>query len=133
MDVMLLSTGESLKTLIRIVAKDVLKDKDFAKTWYIDFARDEARIWSVVMCWSQEGDEEFVLAKVGYRAANSLMTEYDIDFVMPYNEETSEVDDLECMYYPGTQAYEIANDMYRAYEHVMHEYLLDEDEEEVAA
>lgn len=59
---------------------------------------DEGRTYSVVMTQRDSEDEEIgneVVAKVASIADNSGMSEYDIDFEMPYDEKTGDVWDTE--------------------------------------
>ena len=44
--------------------------------------------------WNEDGEYRLYM-KFAYQPRTSLMQEYDIDWLMPYDEETNEVDDTE--------------------------------------
>ena len=71
------------------------KLNDVSVTAYIDTDVDynNKRIWSIAMRLDDE-DRELVYIKIAYRSKNSIMTEYDIDFTMPFDDGRN-VDDTE--------------------------------------
>ena len=82
--------------------------------------------WAIVLGW-QDGYEEDkeddcmdgtyrLCAKLAYQPTNSMMQcDYDIDWLMPYNEETGEVDDNEVSIYSGYDATEIIDWLLKCY------------------
>ena len=83
--------------------------------------------WAIVLGW-QDGYEEDetddctdgtwrLCAKLAYQPVNSMMQcDYDIDWLMPYNEETGEVDDNELSIYPDSDASKIIDWLLKCYE-----------------
>lgn len=65
--------------------------------WYLD-TDDNGNDWAIVMAYMDydgEGNES-LCAKLAYQPSNSIMQcDYDVDWLMPYNEETGEVWDTE--------------------------------------
>lgn len=69
--------------------------------------------WAIVLGWA-DGFEKYpnddnldgtwrICAKCAYQSKNNVMQcDYDIDWDMPYDEETGEVDDNEIPIYPDT-------------------------------
>lgn len=84
-------TPELVKSFI-----DTIK-KDHSVTCWKDFAEDDKYIWAIVFGWIDEGQDKGIGVKVAYLHRNSGMSEYDIDWLMPYN-ETDGVDDTESFY-----------------------------------
>ena len=80
--------------------------------WILD--RDENdNDWAIVLGWADgfEADETDdctdgtwrLCVKLAYQPWNSLMQcDYDVDWLMPYDEESGEVDDTEVSIYPNT-------------------------------
>ena len=70
-------------------------------TYYWILHKDNVNTWAIVLGWSdgfeEDSDNEFqdgtyaLCAKLAYQPNNSLMQEYDIDWTMPYDEETGEL------------------------------------------
>lgn len=72
--------------------------KDYGWTYYEPLYIDNNRNrWAIVLGYTDYDNPEkfYIYGKVAYQPTNSLMQEYDIDWTMPYNEETGEVDDME--------------------------------------
>lgn len=94
--------------------------------WNLD-VDDKRNQWAIVLGW-QDGYEEDpeddctdgtyrLCAKLAYQPTNSLMQcDYDIDWLMPYDEETGEVDDNEMSIYPDYDATEIIYWLLKCYE-----------------
>lgn len=59
------------------------------------FARDAKWNWVVCMGWHSEGDGKWQVAwKIGRESPrNAMQTDLDLDFEMPYDPETGDVDD----------------------------------------
>lgn len=87
---------------------------------------DNNNQWAIVLGW-QDGYEEEpeddctdgtwrLCAKLAYQPTNSIMQcDYDIDWLMPYDEETGEVDDNEMSIYPDSDAREIIDWLLKCY------------------
>lgn len=69
------------------------KLNDYGVTAYVDTDIDyeSDRIWSIVMCLDEI---ESIKIKIAYRNKKSIMTDYDWDFIMPYD-DGGNVDDTE--------------------------------------
>ena len=86
------------------MAKGIYNDMEFDATYMYHLAYDDSNNeWAIVFGW--EYDEDFwgvdedehrmVVGKVAYQPINSLMKEYDIDWLMPNIKDTDEVWDTE--------------------------------------
>lgn len=73
---------------------------------------DAANNWAIVLGWNDgfEANETDdctdgtwrLCSKLAYQPKNSIMQcDYGIDWIMPYNEETGDVDDTEISIYPN--------------------------------
>lgn len=80
--------------------KEVESDRDPQATYWVELGYDDKNTYACVMCWCDkdnaeyfgyEDEADFVLAKIAFCPDNSAMNEYDIDWMMPYDEETGEV------------------------------------------
>jgi len=76
---------------------------------------DNNNQWAIVLGWADGFDEEpeddctdgtwRLCAKLAYQPTNSMMQcDYGIDWLMPYDEETGEVEDNEISIYPDSDA-----------------------------
>lgn len=76
---------------------DFLKEQgDVGWTRFHIFGRDDENVWAIVFAWSDGYDESsLITGKVAYQHINSIMQEYDIDWIMPYDKRTGEVWDNE--------------------------------------
>lgn len=109
-----------------------------AGTYYWILGEDDKRnTWAIVLGWSNgfEPDPKDnctdgtwrICAKLAYQPNNSLMQcDYDVDWLMPYDEETMEVYDNEVSIYPNTDLQDVVNWLLECYD----SYLYDEDEDE---
>lgn len=100
-----------LKEFINAV-EDMKKTK-FDGTYHWILGRDENNNdWAIVLGWAggyepNEDDDCIdgtysLCAKVAYQPSNSLMQcDYDIDWTMPYDEESGEVDETEIAIFTG--------------------------------
>lgn len=73
---------------------------------YINYlpSKDTKNVWAVVSAWldyDNNGDWR-LYSKVAYQPTNSLMQEYDIDWLMPVEEKTGFVWDTELAIAPNT-------------------------------
>lgn len=94
--------------------------------WYLDTDNND-NDWAIVLGWQDgyEEDEDDVCmdgtyrlcAKVAYQPSNSIMQcDYDIDWLMPYNKETGDVDDTEIPIYQDTNLKEVFDWLFDCYE-----------------
>lgn len=85
------------KEEIKKFINDVLTIGSQNTTYFHIFATDEEKQWGLVaayMDYNETGNPEPYI-KLSYLPNNTLMGEYDIDWIMPYDEETGIVDDTE--------------------------------------
>lgn len=82
-------------------------------TYYWIIGEDEENDWAIVLGWADGFDEMEddnnldgtwrICAKMAFQSKKSIMQcDYDIDWDMPYDKITGEVDDNEVSIYPGT-------------------------------
>lgn len=94
--------------------------------WYLSTDEND-NDWAIVLGWSDGFGEPNEIddcvkencrlcVKLAYQPCKSLMREYDIDWTMPYNEETGEVDDNEISIYPDTDLKGIIDELLKCYE-----------------
>lgn len=91
---------------LRKAVLDLKETKDLTVTYYFKFGVDDYnRRWALVIAW-QDGYEDSntteyengtyrICMKIGFQPTTSIMQEYDIDWTMPWDEETGNVDDSE--------------------------------------
>ena len=91
--------------------EDMRKTHDNS-TYYQILGRDEFdNDWAIVLGWCDGFEEDKsddcsdwtyrLCIKVAYQPSNFLMKDYDIDWLMPYNIETGDVDDTEIVIFDG--------------------------------
>lgn len=93
-----------MKERMKEFLQNVLANEDHEATWFLDLETRNGKRWTLVAAWNDEennGDWK-VYAKLAYQPTNYLMQEYDIDWIMPYDEETGEVDDTELSFVKGS-------------------------------
>jgi len=85
--------------------------------WHLG-SDDNGNDWAIVMAYmdyNDNGNEE-LCAKLAYQPSNSIMQcDYDIDWLMPYDEESGEVWYTELPVYSADNAEEIVNWMLNYY------------------
>lgn len=92
---------------VRNALKELIAEPGCCGTYCFRFGVDDLnRIWALVMAW-QDGYEntpggfpcqyktERIVMKVGWKPINAPMSDYDIDWLQPYDTETGDVDDRE--------------------------------------
>ncbi|MBO5828887.1 MAG: hypothetical protein J6R59_10620 [Paludibacteraceae bacterium] len=106
----------SRKTLIKefINAVEDMKETKYNGTYHWILGRDENdNDWAIVLGWADGFEKEEndsctdgtyrLCAKVAYQPYNSMMQcDYEIDWLMPYDEESGEVDNTEMPIYLDT-------------------------------
>jgi len=102
---------------------------------------DKGRKWSVVVGWSdgfEENEEDYfsdgtyqICTKIAYQESNNIMQcDFDIDFTMPYNEETSEVCDTCSSISRSVDWSELAEELLKEFKEVTDEFAFFEEVEE---
>ncbi len=103
-----------------------MRKTHFNGTYHWKLAVDDNKQWALVLGWGAgfEEDEKDdcmdgtwrLCAKLAYQSTNSIMQcDYDVDWLMPYNEETGEVDDNEISIYPESNVKEIIDWLLKCY------------------
>lgn len=93
--------------------------------WHLS-TDDNGNDWAIVLGWQDgyEPDEADdcldgtwrLCAKLAYQSNKSIMQcDYDIDWLLPYNEETMEVDNNELSIYPETDLEDVINWLLKCY------------------
>ena len=121
-------------------AVEDMKKTKYNGTYHWILGRDKNNNdWAIVLGWADGFDKREndsctdgtwrLCAKVGYQPYNSLMQcDYDWDWLMPYDEETKEVDNTEIPIYPNTDLMELIDwllECYSRYETEMEEETMD--------
>ena len=90
-----------MKQRIKEFLQNVISNEDHEGTWIFDLATHNGKRWALVAAWMDYDNDGHWQAygKVAYQPTNSIMQEYDIDWTMPYDEESGEVDDSEFRFY----------------------------------
>lgn len=94
--------------------------------WYLDTDKNN-NDWAIVLGWQDGFDIDKkddclygsyrLSVKLAYQPRNSIMQcDYDIDWIMPYNEATNEVYDNEISLYPDTDLDNVINWLLECYE-----------------
>ena len=95
-------------------AVQIMRETHCAGTYFYKLGVHDNQQWAIVLGWRDgfEADpnddcmdgEYRLCAKLAYQPTNSLLQcGYDIDWLMPYDEETGEVYDTEISIYPTTE------------------------------
>ena len=81
---------------IKAFVQDVINTEDHEGTWILDLETHNGKRWALVAAWMDyDCDDAWkVYAKLAYQPTDSLMQEYDIDWLMPID-ENGDVDDTE--------------------------------------
>ena len=77
--------------------EDVTMSDDKNSTWWLTLAVVKGVRWGIVGAWmdyDNDGNWQ-AYVKIASQPTNSMMQEYDIDWLMPTDEVTGEVDDTE--------------------------------------
>lgn len=122
-----------MKERMKEFLQNVLANEDHEATWFLDLETRNGKRWALVAAWNDEennGDWK-VYAKLAYQPTNYLMQEYDIDWIMPYDEETGEVDDTELSFVKGSVVSEADVSWFVSeWEYFKLEYVHKEDEDD---
>lgn len=101
-------------------AVEEMKKNHEPGTYYWYLGSDDKNDWAIVLGWADGFEEDptdpclsgtwRICAKLAYQPSNSIMQcDFDIDWLMPYDEETMEVDDNEISIYPDTNLKEVVD------------------------
>ena len=111
--------------------------------WFL--TDDKRRRWSIVIGWSDGFDDDMknddwldgtyaICSKIGYEEWNNVMqTDMDWDFLMPYDEETGEVDDTCSPIARNVNYMRLAEELMDEFKRVTDTWAYFEDEEEEIA
>ena len=124
------------KEFIKAV-EEMKKQKEGVYYWRLPIDDDE-NDWAIVLGYSDGFDEkeqdEFtegtwrLCAKLAYQPNNSMLQcDYNIDWLMPYNKSTNEVDDREESIYPSTNLVELIDWLWKWYEDYKNALYIDGD------
>jgi len=119
-----------MKQRIKEFLGNILKNEDHKATWMYRLTTHNGKRWALVAAWMDyNNDNDWKLyAKLAYQPTNYIMQEYDIDWIMPYDAETGEVDDTELMI--GTSVNEADVDwLLEQWERFQREYIYKENED----
>lgn len=118
---------EKMITSFERAMKEMGQDKTLGTyVWKLD-EDDNGNQWAIVLGWRNVGEEDleneyadgtyWPFAKLAYQPSNSIMQcDYDIDWLMPYDEETKEVDDNEIAVNQDTSAKEVVDTLLEYYQ-----------------
>jgi len=87
------SSDSNIRQKVRNTITEALSDGPSSTTYCVNLDYDDdGNQWAVVFGWIDDGDgNPLFCGKVAYLPKNSGMSEYDYDWMMPYDEETGEV------------------------------------------
>jgi len=85
---------KSLVDKIMDALNDMRESKDFQATSYVPLGVDDDNIYAIVIAWMDydNTDDWTLYAKLAYQPKNSLMQEYDIDWLMPIDDNGDVID-----------------------------------------
>lgn len=121
-----------------------LKKEDCGCCHFKLLTDDNNDSWFILMGWSDGFDESDngrwqdgswkICTKIGYQSSNSIMqTDLNIDFLMPYDKETGDVDDTEWTLADEPNWDKLADELNNEAERVINQWAYFEIEEEEAA
>lgn len=96
-------------------------------TYYWIIGEDEENDWAIVLGWGNGFEENTnddctdgtwrICAKLAFQSKRNIMQcDYDIDWDMPYDEESGEVDNNEISIYPDTNLESVIDWLLKCYE-----------------
>ena len=85
-----------LKQKFKEFLQGAIDNEDYESTWFLVLETHNGKRWALVAAWMDYNDTDDwkLYAKLAYQPTNSLMQEYDIDWLMP-TDENGECDDTE--------------------------------------
>jgi hypothetical protein len=93
--------------------QEMRRTHEYTTYWWCLDDDDKGNTWAIVLGWADGFEEDHddnnldgtwrICAKLAYQPWNSAMQcDYDVDWLMPYDDKTGEVDDNEISIYPNT-------------------------------
>ena len=109
-----------------VAVEDMKKTKSNGTYYWTLREDDKGNVWAIVLGWADgfdatEQDDCMdgtwrLCAKLAYQPNNSIMQcDYDIDWMMPYDEVSGEVDDNEVSIYPNTDLVGLIDWLFECY------------------
>lgn len=85
-----------MKQRIKEFLQSAIDNEDHESTWIFNLSTYNKKRWALVAAWMDYDDNDNwqLYAKLAYQPTNYLMQEYDIDWLMP-TDENGECDDTE--------------------------------------
>ena len=85
-----------LKQKFKEFLQGAIDNEDHESTWFLVLETHNGKRWALVAAWMDydDTDDWKLYAKLAYQPTNSLMQEYDIDWLMP-TDENGECNDTE--------------------------------------
>lgn len=87
------------KDELRYAIQKMRDEKSYESTYSFNLLDDGTNTWGLVFGWRDgkdfDEDENVLCGYLGYLPNNSMMGEFGYDWMMPYDEESGEVDDTE--------------------------------------
>ena len=119
-----------MKQRIKEFLGNILKNEDHEATWMYMLTTHNGKRWALVVAWMDYDDENDwkLYAKLAYQPTNYIMQEYDIDWLMPYDAETGEVDNTELMFETSVGEADV-DWLLEQWERFKKEYVYKEDED----
>lgn len=132
-------TVSQIADAIMRTVETIEQEQDPSKTYWVELGWDDANTYACAMAYDNENDYDeegevypYVLAKIAFCPDNSAMNEYEMDWLMPYDEETGEVWDTETSITTYNDAVWLAEEwlaiMDRINKSAGYEQLVDDDE-----
>lgn len=124
-----------LKEIKQVVEKELKlpKEEKTIGTYFWKLHKNDKFTWAIVLAWDENvfnfGDK-VLFGKVAFQPNNSMMQcDYDVDWTMPYNKETGEVDDTEVSFHLEDNIEREINWLLDCYESYFYPKETEEDEE----
>ena len=120
-----------LKEITEVVKRELKlsKEEQSIGTYHWNLHDDCKFTWAIVLAWQEnvyEFGDNVLFGKVAFQPNNSAMQcDYDIDWIMPYNEKTGDCDDTEASFHLEDNIEREINWLLDCYE----SYLVDKEEE----
>ena len=119
-----------LKQKFKEFLQGAIDNEDHESTWFLVLETHNGKRWALVAAWMDydDTDDWKLYAKLAYQPTNSLMQEYDIDWLMP-TDENGECDDTELAV--GDEPNDFDIDWWiKNWKHFKEKYVFKEDEED---
>lgn len=124
-----MKTQELVRSFTKAVEDMKISKYNGTYHWLLN-TDDNGNDWAIVLGWSDGFEVDTnddcmsgtyrLCAKLAYQSHNNIMQcDYDIDWTIPYDEESGEVDDTEISIYPDTNMQETVDwllECYNSYE-----------------